>query len=141
MRIDKFLWSVRIYKTRSIASKACIAGKVKLNEIVIKPSKSVVAGNIIIVKKGPVEFRFLINSLLKSRVGAKLVPEFLENITSKAELEKLELIKLRYSHHRAKGLGRPTKKDRREMDSFFPTDNNGEWDWDDWDDDWDENEL
>ena len=135
MRIDKFLWSVRIYKTRSLASKACIAGKVKLNEKATKPSKSVVTGNTITVKKGPVEFKFQIKSLLKSRVGAKLVEEYLDNITPKAELEKLELIKLRYSHHRTRGLGRPTKKDRREMDSFFPENENVNWDWDDWDED------
>lgn len=142
MRIDKFLWSVRIYKTRSLASKACIAGKIKLNDKAIKPSKSVVTGNTISVKKGPVEFRFQIRSLLKNRVGAKLVKDYLENITSKEELEKLELLKLRYSHHRAKGLGRPTKKDRREMESFFPEDENNDWDdWDNWDDDLNENEL
>ncbi len=137
MRIDKFLWSVRIYKTRSLASKACIAGKIKLNEKSIKPSKSVVTGDTISIKKGPVEFRFQIKSLLKSRVGAKLIAEYIENITSKEELEKLELIKLRYSYHRSKGLGRPTKKDRREMDSFLPDKDSSEWDWDDWE----ENEL
>ena len=135
MRIDKFLWSVRIYKTRSLASKACIAGKVKLNEKTIKPSKSVGIGNTLSVKKGPAEFRFQIKSLLKNRVGAKLVEEYIENITSEAELEKLELLKLRYSNYRAKGLGRPTKKERREMDSFLPENENSDWDWDDWDED------
>ena len=137
MRIDKFLWSVRIYKTRSLASKACTAGKVKLNEKAIKPSKSIATGNIFSVKKGPVEFRFQIKSLLKNRVGAKLVEDYLENITPKDELEKLEMIRLRYNLYRAKGLGRPTKKDRREMDSFFPENENANWDWDDWD----ENEI
>lgn len=135
MRIDKFIWSVRIYKTRSLASKACIAGKVKLNEKTIKPSKSVGIGNTLSVKKGPAEFKFQIKSLLKNRVGAKLVEEYIENITSEAELEKLELLKLRYSNYRAKGLGRPTKKERREMDSFLPENENSDWDWDDWDED------
>ena len=137
MRIDKFLWSVRIYKTRSLASKACLAGKVKLNEKATKPSKSVEAGNTIAVKKGPVEFIFQIKSLLKNRVGAKLVAEYLENITPKDELDKLEMLKLRYSSRRDKGLGRPTKKERREMDSFLPESENTDWDWDDWN----ENEL
>ncbi|RLD26721.1 MAG: RNA-binding S4 domain-containing protein [Bacteroidetes bacterium] len=135
MRIDKFLWSVRIYKTRSLASKACIAGKVKLNEKVIKPSKPVVTGNAISIKKGPVEFKYQIKTLLKNRVGAKLVEDYIENITPKVELDKLEMMKLRYNHHRAKGLGRPTKKDRREMDNLFPIDDDSEWDWDDWDED------
>ena len=135
MRIDKFLWSVRIYKTRSLSAKACIAGKVKLNENSIKPSKAVVTGNTISVKKGPVEFKYKVNALLKSRVGAKLVENYIENITPKAELEKLEMIRLRYNLHREKGLGRPTKKDRREMDNLFPEDQNSEWDWDDWDED------
>ena len=144
MRIDKFLWSVRIYKTRNLASKACIAGKVKLNDKPIKPSKSINIGSEITVKKGPVEFRFKIKLLLKNRVGAKLVEEYLENITPKVELEKLELLKFRYSNYRAKGLGRPTKKDRREMDNYLPEKENSDWDWDDWDDlddEWNENEL
>jgi len=135
MRIDKFIWSVRIYKTRSLASKACIAGKVKLNEKAVKSSKPVVSGNTISVKKGPVEFKYQVIALLKSRVGAKLVGDYIENITPKAELEKLEMIRLRYNLYRAKGLGRPTKKDRREMDSFFPENENANWDWDDWDED------
>lgn len=135
MRIDKFIWSVRIYKTRSLASKACLAGKVKLNEKAIKPSKSVAINDAISVRKGPVEFRFKIKLLLKNRVGAKLVANYLENITQEAELEKLELMKLRYSHHRTKGLGRPTKKDRREMDSLSPENEKSGWDWDDWDED------
>ena len=141
MRIDKFLWSVRIYKTRSLASKACIAGKVKLNEKTVKASKSVEVDNTISIRKGPVEFRFKIKSLLKNRVGAKLVNDYLENTTSKEELDKLELLKLRYINHRAKGLGRPTKKDRREMDSFFPEGENADWDWSEWDNDLNENEL
>ena len=98
MRIDKFLWSVRIYKTRSLASKACVAGKVKLNEKVIKPSKSVATGHTISIKKGPVEFKYQIKTLLKSRVGAQLVKDYIENITPNLELEKLEnqnLIKVR----------------------------------------------
>lgn len=141
MRIDKFLWSVRIFKTRSLASKACISGKVKLNEKTIKPSKAVVIGNTISIKKGPVEFTYQIISLLKNRVGAKLVKDYIDNITSKEELEKLELIKLRYSYHRAKGMGRPTKKERRDMDGLFPENVNTDLDWEDWDDDWNENEL
>lgn len=133
MRIDKFLWSVRVYKTRSIASKACISGKVKLNGKSIKPSRAIAVNNTFSVKKGPIEFQFRVIALLKSRVGAKLVADYLENITPKEELEKLNNLRYGGKIHRDKGLGRPTKKDRREMDEFLPNIENSDWDWDDWD--------
>jgi ribosome-associated heat shock protein Hsp15 len=133
MRIDKFLWSVRIFKTRSIASKACIAGKVKLNGKSIKPSRAIVTGDVFSAKKGPVEFQFKVIALLKTRVGAKLVANYITNITSEAELDKLNNLKYGGNTRRDRGLGRPTKKDRREIDEFFPNIENSDWDWDDWD--------
>ncbi|HIC92643.1 MAG TPA: RNA-binding S4 domain-containing protein, partial [Anaerolineae bacterium] len=111
MRIDKFLWSVRIFKTRSIASKACIAGKVKLNGKNIKPSRAVVTDNVLSVKKGAIEFQFKIITLLKTRVGAKLVSNYITNITSEAELDKLRNLKYGGNINRERGLGCPTKKD------------------------------
>jgi ribosome-associated heat shock protein Hsp15 len=133
MRIDKFLWSVRIFKTRSIASKACVSGKVKLNGKNIKPSKSIGVNDTFSVKKGPVEFQFRVIALLKTRVGAKLVADYIENITPEAELDKLKNLKYGGNIYRDKGLGRPTKKDRREIDEFLPDIENSDWDWDDWD--------
>ena len=133
MRIDKFLWSVRVYKTRSIASKACAAGKVKLNGKSIKPSRTIIEDDTFSVKKGPIEFEFRVIALLKTRVGAKLIADYIKNITSKAELDKLYNLKFGGSIRRDKGLGRPTKKDRREMEGFLPNTENSDWDWDDWD--------
>jgi len=133
MRIDKFLWSVRVYKTRNIASKACAAGKVKLNGKSIKPSRTIIANDIFSVKKGPIEFQFRVIALLKTRVGAKLVADYIKNITAKAELDKLENMRYGGSTHREKGLGRPTKKERREIEGFIPDIENSDWDWDDWD--------
>jgi len=133
MRIDKFLWSVRVYKTRNIASKACAAGKVKLNGKNIKPSRTIIENDTFSVKKGPIEFEFRVIALLKTRVGAKLVADYIKNITAKAELDKLENMRYGGSTHREKGLGRPTKKDRREIEGFIPDIENSDWDWDDWD--------
>ena len=133
MRIDKFLWSVRVYKTRNIASKACTAGKVKLNGKNIKPSRTIIENDTFSVKKGPIEFEFRVIALLKTRVGAKLVADYIKNITAKAELDKLENMRYGGSTHREKGLGRPTKKDRREIEGFIPDIENSDWDWDDWD--------
>jgi len=133
MRIDKFTWAVRIFKTRTIASKACQKGKVKLNEKGVKPSRAISVGDVITVRKGPVLFTFKVKELLKNRVGAKLVEHYIENITSENELEKLELIRLSYKQNRSKGLGRPTKKDRREIAGFLPDNDDDRWNWDDWD--------
>jgi len=133
MRIDKFLWSVRVYKTRSIAAKACTGGKVKLNDKNIKPSRAIVPDDEFSVKKGPIEFRFQVIAILKTRVGAKLVANYIKNITPQEELDKLNNLRYGGNIQRDKGLGRPTKKDRREIDEFFPDIENSDWDWDDWD--------
>lgn len=134
-RIDKFLWSVRLYKTRSKASDACRSGKVKLNDAIIRPAKTIAVGDLIQLRKGPINYSFKVKELLSNRVGAKLVADYIVNVTSKEELEKLEILRLSYSQSRSKGLGRPTKKDRRTIDSI-EHDKLDDSIWDDWEE-WD----
>lgn len=119
MRIDKYLWTVRLFKTRSIASDACKSGKVLINETTLKPSREVKPGVEFQIKKPPVTYTYRIIGFPKSRVGAKLVPDYLENITPQEELNKLEHMKIGVQSVREKGSGRPTKKDRRTIDGFF----------------------
>ena len=136
-RVDKYLWSVRLYKTRSQATEACRTGKVRVNDTTIKPAKALSVNDIIILRKGPVNYSFKVIELLSKRVGAKLVDTYVKDITSKEELEKLEILKLSYSRWREKGAGRPTKKDRREIDDFDDSkspDLNELEDWDNWED-------
>lgn len=126
VRIDKFLWGVRLFKTRTLATHATKNNKVFLNGEPVKPSKEVKAGDIIEVRKDNITRKFKVLEILKNRVGAKLVPDYCEDITEPAELEKLEALRIRLVHQRSKGLGRPTKKDRRDMEEFID-------DWSDWD--------
>lgn len=135
LRIDKFLWSVRLYKTRSKATEACRAGKVKVDDKIVRPAKAISVGDSFQLKKGPITYSFKIKELLSSRVGAKLVADYIDNVTSKEELEKLEILRLSYSQSRSKGLGRPTKKDRRTIDSI-EQDQFDESLWDNWEE-WD----
>lgn len=135
LRIDKFLWSVRLYKTRSKATEACRAGKVKVDDKNVRPAKAISVGDSFQLKKGPITYSFKIKELLSSRVGAKLVADYIDNVTSKEELEKLEILRLSYSQSRSKGLGRPTKKDRRTIDSI-EQDQFDESLWDNWEE-WD----
>jgi len=118
MRIDKFVWAVRMYKTRSIAAEAVKAGEVLLDEKQIKPAQAIKAGGILRVKRNPIWRSYKILGIPKNRIGAKLLGEFLEECTSPAELEKLEMMRLMPGFDREKGAGRPTKKDRRDLDSF-----------------------
>ena len=118
MRIDKWLWCVRIYKTRQIASKACNSGKVKINDKKIKPSRSVSQNDILSIQKGYVKFKFEVLNLLDRRISAKLVDDFVKDITPKNELIKLKISKNIKLFHREKGLGRPTKKERRKLDKY-----------------------
>jgi ribosome-associated heat shock protein Hsp15 len=143
IRIDKFLWSVRLYKTRSKATEACKAGKVRVNEQVVRAAKAVSVGDVFSLRKGPVTYSYKILELLNSRVGAKLVDQYIKNNTLKEELEKLEILKLSYTRWRERGAGRPTKKDRREIDQFDTVDADDSSDlnkWNNWED-WDEEEL
>lgn len=120
-RIDKWLWTVRIFKTRSIATEECKKGRVKVNEAEIKPSKDVKPGDIITVRKPPVVYTYKVKDIPKSRIGAKLVPDYLENLTPADELAKLEPGFLAFQGARARGAGRPTKKERRTLDDIRNT--------------------
>lgn len=116
VRIDKFLWSVRIYKTRSLATQMVKAGKVKVNEQEVKPSREVRVGDIISAQQGPLHRTISIKQLLQNRVGAKLVDGFIDDLTPAEEYERIEMLKKYNSEQRNRGDGRPTKKDRREID-------------------------
>jgi ribosome-associated heat shock protein Hsp15 len=116
IRIDKFLWSVRIYKTRSIASDECRKGRIIINDIQVKPSRTVLKNEIIIVKKPPVIYSYKVIEPIENRVSAKLVEQFIEDLTTEAEKAKLIISKATGVIYRDKGTGRPTKKERRQID-------------------------
>ena len=118
-RIDKFLWAIRAYKTRSEATEACKGGKVKVAGVPAKPSRAVQPGDVIQLRKGIVTYTYKVLRPLENRVGAKLVPDFAENLTPEAELEKLRAPVESFFVTRDRGAGRPTKKDRREMDHLW----------------------
>jgi ribosome-associated heat shock protein Hsp15 len=120
-RIDKWLWMVRIYKTRSLATEECKKGRVRLNDSEIKPSREICAGNIITVRKPPVTYSYVVKDIPKSRVGAKLVNEYLDNITPQEELDKLTPGFMAFQGYRQRGTGRPTKKERRTLDEVLDT--------------------
>ena len=117
-RIDKWLWAARIYKTRSIAADACKKGQIKVGGQLVKPSRTVKVGDVVEVRKAPITYSFRILQAIENRVGAKLVPEILENITTPDQYELLEMNRISGFIGRAKGLGRPTKKDRRSLEEF-----------------------
>ena len=116
IRIDKFLWSVRIYKTRSIASDECRKGRIFINDIQVKPSRTVIKNEIITVKKPPVNYSYKVIEPIENRVGARLVAQFIEDLTPEEEKLKLEIGKSGGMVYRDKGTGRPTKKERRLID-------------------------
>lgn len=118
VRIDKWLWAARLFKTRSIATEASKKGRITLRGQALKPSRLIQAGDIIEVRKPPIVWTFKVLKPIQNRVGAKLVPEVLENLTTPDQLELLEMSRLATASQRAKGLGRPTKKDRRDLDAF-----------------------
>ena len=117
-RIDKWLWAVRIYKTRSIAAEACKKGHVSIGERTAKPAHNVRVGDIINVKKAPITYSFKVLQCAEHRVGAKLVPELMENVTPQEQYNILEMSKMSGFIDRARGTGRPTKKERRDLDTF-----------------------
>lgn len=117
-RLDKWLWAARIYKTRTAASDACKNGRVAVNGSQAKPSRMVKPGDEIGVKKSPVTYTFRIKQAIEKRVGAKLIPDILENITSQEQYELLEMSRISGFVGRARGTGRPTKKERRALDEF-----------------------
>ena len=118
IRIDKWLWAVRIFKTRSQAADACKKGKVYLNGDQTKPARTVNVGDVIEVKKTPILFRYEVKELLKNRVGAKLVNNYLTDITPEQEVIKLDMVRMNLGGYRNKGEGRPTKKERRLLDDW-----------------------
>lgn len=118
-RIDKWLWAARIFKTRSVAANACKNGRVTVGGINIKPSHTVKAGETVSVKKPPITYSFKILQPIEQRVGAKLIPEIYENVTDPKQYELLEMSRISGFVARARGTGRPTKKDRRAIDAFI----------------------
>ena len=117
-RIDKWLWAARIYKTRTLAADACKNGRITINGAQTKPSRTVKAGDQVGVKKPPITYTFLVKQSIEKRVGAKLLPDILENITTPEQYELLEMSRISGFVDRARGTGRPTKKDRRAIDDF-----------------------
>lgn len=131
-RIDKWLWAARIFKTRSIASDACKNGRVTIGGVNMKPSRSVKVGDVVSVKKPPITYSFKVLETIEQRVGAKLLPEIYENVTAPKQYELLEMSRISGFVDRARGTGRPTKKERRALDAFV------EPEFFDFDEDWDE---
>ena len=122
VRIDKWMWATRIFKTRTIAADACKKNRVMIGGVNMKPSRMVKVGNVIQVRKPPITYSFEVLALTDRRMGAKLVPNYLKNVTTPDQYEILEMNKISGFVNRAKGLGRPTKKDRRELEQFTEPD-------------------
>lgn len=123
MRIDKYLWATRYYKTRNIATEACKKGHVKIRESKAKPSKEIFIGDSLIVRKNQINYELMVLDIPPSRVGAKLVDLYRKDITPKEAFENLELLKHSRDYYHKKGSGRPTKKDRRDIEDY--TDDDG----------------
>lgn len=140
VRIDKWLWAMRVFKTRSIATDAVKKGRVSIGGTTVKPSRAIKVGDVIDVRKPPVTYTFRVKALTENRLGAKLVPDYLENITPQSQYDLLEMTKISGFVDRRKGLGRPTKRDAREMDAFRRSTYAEEFylDWEDDDDDSDD---
>ena len=117
-RIDKWLWAVRIFKTRSQATEACAGGKIKIDGTAVKASRNIVQNDIVQVRKGVVKYLYKVRKIAEKRMGAKLVPDFLEDMTPDEELAKLQSAHKQPIQTREKGQGRPTKRERRNMDKF-----------------------
>ena len=118
MRVDKYLWSIRLFKTRTLATDACRDGRIAIGEDVVKAARDVKVGDKISIRRGAIHFQWKVVAIPNYRVGAALVPTYAEDITSEDERRKLEMIRLG-QEQRPRGLGRPTKKDRRNWDDFF----------------------
>ncbi|MDP3313216.1 RNA-binding S4 domain-containing protein [Lutibacter sp.] len=123
MRVDKFLWCIRYFKTRTIATEACKKGHIKLNGDNLKPSKSVNKGEKLVIRKDQINYHIEIIDFPGSRVGAKLVDLYRKDITPQEEFDKMELLKYSKDFYRKKGSGRPTKKDRRDIEEYSDDEN------------------
>jgi len=131
VRIDKWLWAVRLFKTRTLAAEACKKGKVIVRNIPVKPSRNVKIGDVVSIKRNPILFSFEVLALSENRMNAKLVPDFMKNVTTPDQLELIEMARLIGSTGRDQGAGRPTKKDRRDLEEFNEPDfmdEEGDWD-------------
>ena len=117
VRIDKYLWAVRLFKTRTLATEACKKGRITVDDMPAKPSRTISSGDIIEVKKMPVVYSYRVKDPIEKRVGAKIVDQYVENITSQEELQKLEM-QDDFFIKRDRGAGRPTKKERRLLDDI-----------------------
>ena len=134
VRVDKWLWAMRVFKTRSIATDACKKGRVFVGDVPVKPSRLIEVGDVVKVRKPPVTFSFRVKALTQNRLGAKLVPDYLENITPQSEYDLLEVVKISGFIDRQKGLGRPTKREGRELSRFtesISSDDGWDFDFDD----------
>jgi ribosome-associated heat shock protein Hsp15 len=118
MRIDKYLWCIRYYKTRTLATTACKKGHVRVNKEIVKPSREVYPQDQIELRKDQINYKLIVNDIPESRIGAKLVDIYRTDITPKDQFEAQELLKYSKDYYRKKGVGRPTKKDRRDIDDF-----------------------
>ena len=131
VRIDKWMWAVRLFKTRSLAAEACKKGKIIIQGIQVKASRNVKVGDIVGIKRSPILFSFKVLALAENRMNAKLVSGFMDNVTTPDQLELIELGKLAGQTGRDRGTGRPTKKERRDLDDFTEPkfiDEDGDWD-------------
>lgn len=126
-RVDKYLFAMRIYKTRTIAADACKKGRVTMAGVQVKPSRVFHVNDVFCVRKGPITYTYRVLRLSENRLGAKLVPEYMRDETSKEQLELLELAKMAGNGMRDRGAGRPTKKDRRDIEVFMSDD----YEWED----------
>ncbi|KAB1229664.1 RNA-binding protein [Chryseobacterium sp. KBW03] len=132
MRIDKFLWSIRFYKTRNIAAEEIKKNRVSIGTSAVKSSKEVKEGDTIKIRKNQIDYKIKVIQIPKSRIGAKLVPLHIQDVTDKEQYELLKIRKMSQDYYRNKGEGRPTKKDRREMDDYVGNDIASDFtDWDD----------
>ena len=131
VRVDKYLWAMRIYKTRSVAADACKNGRITMNGIQLKPSRTFKIGDRFSVRKGPITYSYRVLQLSENRLGAKLVPEYMQDITAPDQLELLELARMAGQTGRGRGSGRPTKKGRREIETFMSDSYLDELDWED----------
>ncbi|KQR92672.1 RNA-binding protein [Chryseobacterium sp. Leaf180] len=132
MRIDKFLWSIRFYKTRTLATDEIKKNRVQIGDAVVKSSREVKIGDTIKIRKNQIDYKIKVLEIPKSRMGAKLVPLHIKDVTDKEQYELLKLRKMSQDYYRNRGEGRPTKKDRREMDDYVGNDVEGDFtDWDD----------
>lgn len=137
VRIDKWIWAMRIFKTRTIATEECKKGRVSIgldNPVTAKPSRLIKVGDIINVKKPPITYTFRVKAITQNRLGAKLVPEYLENITPQEQYDMLDIVRISGFVDRRKGLGRPTKRDSRELNKFVEQSYDDLWFMDDDDD-------